>query len=140
MGLESPRSGNGTQRNDEDGPTLTHGEMQFGAGMVAARRFGAIGLVDPRPFLVGKLNDTFEKYPDIGVLLPAMGYGEKQMKDLEATIAKTKCDAVVIGTPINLARFIKIKQPHTRVYYELTEIGKPTLEQILNETILKKKK
>ncbi|MGA2296878.1 MAG: cyclic 2,3-diphosphoglycerate synthase [FCB group bacterium] len=124
----------------EDGPTLTHGEMQFGAGMVAARRFGAIGLVDPRPFLVGKLNDTFQKYPDIGILLPAMGYGEKQMKDLEATIAKVKCDAVIIGTPINLARFIKIKQPHTRVFYELTEIGKPTLEQILKETILKKKK
>ncbi|MFA6569751.1 MAG: cyclic 2,3-diphosphoglycerate synthase [Bacteroidota bacterium] len=123
----------------EDGPTLTHGEMAYGAGIVAARRFGAESLIDPRPYLVGKLKETFEKYPEIGILLPAMGYGDKQMKDLEATISKTKCDAVVIGTPINLARFIKIKQPNTRVFYELTEIGKPNIATILKETILKKK-
>lgn len=121
----------------EDGPTLTHGEMSIGAGVVAARRYGASELVDPRPYLVGSLVDTFEKYPDIGALLPAMGYGEKQMKDLEATINNTDCDAVVIGTPINLARFIKINKPYTRVYYELAEIGKPNLKDILT-TFLQK--
>ncbi len=117
----------------EDGPTLTHGEMEFGAGAVAARRFGAESLVDPRPYLVGDLVATFEKYPHIGTILPAMGYGEKQMKDLEETINRTECDAVVIGTPINLARFIKINKPYTRVYYELAEIGKPTLRDILKK-------
>ncbi len=117
----------------EDGPTLTHGEMDIGAGVVAARRFGASSLVNPRPYLVGELVQTFEKYPDIGTLLPAMGYGEKQMKDLEATINRTDCDAVVIGTPINLARFIKINKPYTRVYYELAEIGKPNLRDALSK-------
>lgn len=117
----------------EDGPTLTHGEMQFGAGVVAARRFGAKELVDPRPYTVASITDTYEKYPYIGTLLPAMGYGKKQMKDLEKTIERTKCDAVVIGTPINLGRFIKINKPHTRVYYELAEIGKPDIKQILRE-------
>ncbi|MGB9771141.1 MAG: cyclic 2,3-diphosphoglycerate synthase [Candidatus Kapaibacteriota bacterium] len=115
----------------EDGPTLTHGEMSLGAAVVAARRFGAEQLVDPRPYLVGSLVETFEKYPDIGALLPAMGYGAEQMKDLEATINNTDCDAVLIGTPINLARFIKINKPYTRVYYELAEIGKPNLKDIL---------
>lgn len=115
----------------EDGPTLTHGEMDLGAGVIAARRFGANSLVDPRPYLVGELVQTFEQYPDIGTLLPAMGYGEKQMKDLEATINRTDCDSVVIGTPINLARFININKPHTRVYYELAEIGKPNLRDTL---------
>ncbi len=121
----------------EDGPTLTHGEMEFGAGVVAARRFGAEELVDPRPFIVGKIKDTYEKYPYIGALLPAMGYGEQQMKDLEATINNTECDSVVIGTPINLTRFIKINKPTTRVYYELAEIGEPNIKTILNDTILK---
>lgn len=121
----------------EDGPTLTHGEMEFGAGVVAARRFGAEELVDPRPFIVGKIKDTYEKYPYIGALLPAMGYGEQQMKDLEATINNTECDSVVIGTPINLTRFIKINKPTTRVYYELAEIGEPNIKTILKETILK---
>ncbi|MCX7909924.1 MAG: cyclic 2,3-diphosphoglycerate synthase [Ignavibacteria bacterium] len=117
----------------EDGPTLTHGEMSIGAGVVASRRFGAKELVDPRPFLVGSLVETFEKYPDIGSLLPAMGYGEQQMKDLEATINRTDCDAVVIGTPINLSRFIRINKPYTRVFYELAEIGKPNLKEILTD-------
>lgn len=115
----------------EDGPTLTHGEMQYGAGVVAAKRFGALDLVDPRPYIVGKIIDTFETYPDIGTLLPAMGYGKEQMKDLEKTINNTECDSVVIGTPINLARFIKINKPYTRVYYELAEIGSPNLRELL---------
>ncbi|MBI5326470.1 MAG: GTPase [Ignavibacteriae bacterium] len=117
----------------EDGPTLTHGEMEIGAGTVAARRYGAAELVDPRPFIVGKLKETFAKYPEIGVLLPAMGYGEQQLKDLESTINKTDCDSVVIGTPINLGRYIKIKKPNTRVYYELTEISKPTIADLLKK-------
>jgi predicted GTPase len=115
----------------EDGPTLTHGEMEYGAGTVAAVKFGASGIVDPRPYTVGSISETFEKYPDIGVLLPAMGYGEQQMKDLEKTIDKTECDAVVIGTPIDLRRVIKIKKPSVRVKYELQEIGKPDLRDIL---------
>jgi predicted GTPase len=121
----------------EDGPTLTHGEMTIGAGTVAARRFGAAELVDPRPYIVGKIGETYEKYPYIGTLLPAMGYGEEQMKDLETTINNTKCDTVVIGTPINLGRFIKIDKPTSRVFYELAEIGEPKIKTILNDTILK---
>lgn len=121
----------------EDGPTLTHGEMSIGAAVVAARRNGAVELVDPRPYLVGSLVDTFKTYPEIGTLLPAMGYGEQQMKDLEATINNTDCDVVVVGTPINLARFIKINKPHTRVYYELAEIGKPNLKDILSDFVSK---
>jgi predicted GTPase len=117
----------------EDGPTLTHGEMDQGAGMVAARRYGASSYVDPRPYTVGKITETFEKYPEIGILLPAMGYGDQQMKDLETTINNTVCDSVVIGTPINLARFIKINKPHTRVNYELTEISAPKLGEILRD-------
>jgi len=121
----------------EDGPTLTHGEMKIGAAVVAARKFGAAGLVDPRPYLVGRLRDTFRTYPGIGTLLPAMGYGAKQLKDLEATINRTACDAVVIGTPIDLNRIITIKKPSTRVYYNLQEIGKPDLEMIIDEFIRK---
>jgi len=117
----------------EDGPSLTHGEMDIGAGTVAARRFGASDLVDPRPWTVGKITETFEKYPEIGILLPAMGYGEQQMKDLEESINATECEAVVIGTPINLGRFINIKHPSTRVYYELGEIGTPNLKGIISE-------
>jgi len=119
----------------EDGPTLTHGEMKIGAAVVAARKFGAAGLVDPRPYLVGSLKDTFRTYPGIGTLLPAMGYGSKQLKDLEASINQTPCDAVVIGTPIDLNRIITIKKPSTRVYYNLQEIGKPDLDDILEEFI-----
>lgn len=120
----------------EDGPTLTHGEMSIGAGVVAARRFGAYELVDPRPYIVGRIKDTFETYPEIGTLLPAMGYGEQQMKDLEATIANTDCDSVVIGTPINLGRFIKINQPNTRVFYELAEIGLPNIKSVIQKFLV----
>jgi predicted GTPase len=115
----------------EDGPTLTHGGMTFGAGMVAAERFGAAAVVDPRPFLKGSLVQTFQKYPDIGELLPAMGYGDEQMRDLQATINAADCDAVIIGTPIDLRRIISIKKPSTRVYYDLQEIGSPTLKDVL---------
>jgi len=117
----------------EDGPTLTHGEMQIGAGIVAARKYGARECIDPRPFVVGKLAETFRIYPKIGQLLPAMGYGETQIRDLEETIARTDCDSVVIGTPIDLNRIVKIKQPSTRVYYDLQEIGRPDLSEILTE-------
>ncbi len=113
----------------EDGPTLTHGEMKLGAGTVAAEKYGAAHIVDPRPFTVGTISETFRKYPEIGVLLPAMGYGEQQMKDLEATIAATDCDSVVIGTPIDLRRVIHIRQPSTRVTYELGPEGSAELEQ-----------
>lgn len=116
----------------EDGPTLTHGEMKIGAGTVAANRFGAGNIIDPRPYAVGKLAETFAIYPEIGTLLPAMGYGDQQMKDLENTINNTDCDSVVIATPIDLARFINIKKPNTRVYYELTEIGLPNVKSIIN--------
>jgi len=116
----------------EDGPTLTHGEMKFGAGVVAAERFGAAALVDPRPYLKGALVDTFTKYPDIGTVLPAMGYGKQQLQDLEATINAVDCEAVVVGTPIDLRRVIEIKPPAARVYYNLQEIGSPTLEDVLD--------
>jgi predicted GTPase len=115
----------------EDGPTCTHGEMKYGAGVVAALRFGAAELVDPRPFAVGSIATTFKRYPGIGPLLPAMGYGEKQIEDLEATVRKAKVDVVVVATPIDLTRLIKIAQPMLRVTYDLQEIGKPTLEDAL---------
>ncbi len=123
----------------EDGPTLTHGEMTIGAGIVAAQKFGATELVDPRPFLVGKLRETFETYPDIGELLPAMGYSPEQLKDLETTINNSDCDSVIIGTPIDLNRIINIKKPNTRVYYDLQEIGKPDLTGILSDFAAKNK-
>ena len=123
----------------EDGPTLTHGEMKLGAGIIAARKFGASELVDPRPYIVGRLKETFSTYPGIGTLLPAMGYGEQQLRDLESTINKTKCDSVVIATPIDLNRIINIKKPNTRVYYDLQEIGDPNLTQVLDEFVKKHK-
>ncbi len=123
----------------EDGPTLTHGEMKIGAGTVAAQKFGAADLVDPRPYTVGKLAETFKIYPNIGVLLPAMGYSDKQLKDLEKTINNTKCDSVVIGTPIDLNRLIKINKPNTRVYYDLQEIGLPDLDGIIKDFVKKHK-
>ena len=116
----------------EDGPTLTHGEMKFGAGVVAAEKFGASELIDPRKYTVGKLSETFDHYPKIGTLLPAMGYGDEQIKDLETTINNTECQGVIIGTPIDLRRIIDIKHPCTRVTYDLQEIGHPTLDEILN--------
>ncbi len=115
----------------EDGPTLTHGEMTYGAGVVAAQKFGADELVDPRPYTVRSITATFEKYPEIGTLLPAMGYGEHQIKDLEETINNTECDLVVIGTPIDLRKLVKINKPAVRVTYELQEIGKPDLQDVL---------
>jgi predicted GTPase len=121
----------------EDGPSLTHGEMKLGAGTVAAKKYGAGEIIDPRPFTVGKLSETFKIYPDIGILLPAMGYGEEQLRDLEATINNTDCDSVIIGTPIDLNRIINIKKPNTRVYYDLQEIGEPTLEGVLNDFVKK---
>jgi len=109
--------------------------MKIGAAVVAAEKFGATGFVDPRPYTVGSLKETFETYPDIGVVLPAMGYGEQQLKDLEATINNTECDAVVIGTPIDLSRIIKINKPFTRVYYNLQEIGRPDLTGVLGDFV-----
>jgi predicted GTPase len=115
----------------EDGPTLTHGEMKYGAGVLAARRHGAAEIVDPRPYAVGRLQETFENYPEIGTLLPAMGYGEEQMKDLGETIARTPAEVVLVATPIDLRRIIKFDKPALRVHYELQEIGKPDLEDVL---------
>ena len=117
----------------EDGPTLTHGEMTYGAGTVAAQKIGASEIVDPRPYTVKSITATYNKYPNIGILLPAMGYGKGQMKDLETTINRTKCDSVIIGTPIDLGRYIKINKPHTRIKYDLQEIGGITVETILKE-------
>ena len=115
----------------EDGPTLTHGEMTFGAAVVAARRYGAAELVDPRPYAVGKIAETFEKYPDIGTLLPAVGYGEQQVADLQETIRRTECDLVLIGTPIDLRRLVEFDKPAARVSYELKERGTPDLPSVL---------
>lgn len=117
----------------EDGPTLTHGEMLYGAGVIAARKYGATGLVDARPFAVGTIKTTYEKYSRIGALLPAMGYGEQQMKDLETTINNADAELVIIGTPIDLRRVISLNKPAVRVRYELQEIGEPTLEQVLDQ-------
>ncbi len=122
----------------EDGPTLTHGEMAYGAGYVAAKRFGAKEIVDPRPFAVKSIAATYKKYPKTGPILPAMGYGEAQTRDLEATINASDVDLVIIGTPIDLTRVIKINKPHQRVRYELQEIGQPTLEDILKKKFRKK--
>ncbi len=121
----------------EDGPTLTHGEMKIGAGVVAAAKYGASAFVDPRPYLTGKLKETFEIYPNIGEILPAMGYGAEQLADLETTINNTECDAVVIGTPMDLNRIINITKPTTRVFYDLQEIGQPDLTGILDGFIKK---
>ncbi|MCX8058454.1 MAG: cyclic 2,3-diphosphoglycerate synthase [Spirochaetes bacterium] len=121
----------------EDGPTLTHGEMQYGAGIVAARKFGVKEIVDPRPWVVGKIKETYEKYPYIGTLLPAMGYSKEQIKDLETTINKVDCDAVIVATPIDLGRIVKINKPAYRVTYELAEIGKPDLVDILKDFVKK---
>jgi predicted GTPase len=115
----------------EDGPTCTHGEMGYGAGVVAARKFGAAQIVDPRHWAVGTIAETFRAYPRIGPLLPAMGYGKKQVRDLEETIRRTDADTVVIATPIDLKRVVKIQKPSVRVQYELQEIGRPTLEDAL---------
>jgi len=117
----------------EDGPTLTHGEMRIGAGTVAAQKFGAAEIIDPRPYATGEIKKTYQTYPKIGTLLPAMGYSDQQIRDLEATINKVPCDVVIIGTPIDLKRIVKIKKPALRVTYELEEIGEPSLRTILSE-------
>ncbi len=119
----------------EDGPTLTHGEMKYGAGVVAAQKFGAAEMVDPRPWAVASIAETYAKYPGIGILLPAMGYGEKQMKDLEVTINACDCDLVISATPIDITRVIKPSKPILRVRYELQEIGEPTLAQIIRQKL-----
>jgi predicted GTPase len=121
----------------EDGPTLTHGEMAYGAGWVAAKRFGAAEIVDPRPFAVGTIHDTYVKYPNTGAILPAMGYGDKMVKDLEDTINKANVDLVISATPIDLNRILKVNKPMQRVRYELQEIGQPTLTEILKEKFKK---
>jgi len=117
----------------EDGPTLTHGGMKFGAGTIAAQRFGAEEIIDPRPYTVASITATYKKYPKIGYLLPAMGYGDQQIKDLQETVNRVGCDAVVIGTPIDLSRLISFKVPYTRARYELQEIGHPTLDTLLKK-------
>jgi predicted GTPase len=121
----------------EDGPTLTHGEMAYGAGFVAARRFGAGKIVDPRPYAVDSIKATYEKYPETGTILPAVGYGDAMMHDLEETINKADVDLVLSGTPIDLTRVITINKPIQRVRYELQEIGEPTLKSILQKKFSK---
>lgn len=116
----------------EDGPTLTHGDMPYGAGYIAAERF-AKKIVDPRPYAVGSIKKTFEKYPHLEKVLPAMGYSKTQMRELQETINRVPCDAVVVGTPIDITRFMLINKPHTRVFYELEEIGKPNLKTIVRK-------
>ncbi|MFX0108052.1 MAG: GTPase, partial [Candidatus Hodarchaeota archaeon] len=116
----------------EDGPTVTHGDMPYGAGFIAARKAGA-KIVDPRPYAIGSIQNTFEKYSHLEDVLPAMGYGKTQMAELEKTINKADVDAVIIGTPIDLGRLIKINKPSVRIRYDLQEIGKPNLEDILSE-------
>ncbi len=115
----------------EDGPTLTHGEMAYGAGYIAAQRFGAAEIVDPRPYAVGSIRETYAKYPTTGTVLPAMGYGEAQIRELEATINAADADLVIVATPIDLTRLIRVNKPTQRVRYELQEIGRPNLEDVL---------
>ncbi|MGQ4834023.1 MAG: cyclic 2,3-diphosphoglycerate synthase [Candidatus Asgardarchaeia archaeon] len=122
----------------EDGPTLTHGEMKYGAGYIAAKNAGAKEIIDPRPYAVGSIKETYKKYPHLDVILPAMGYGEKQIKELEETINKADADLVVIGTPIDLRRLMKLNKPAVRVKYEIRERTKPTLEDILRDFLKKK--
>lgn len=119
----------------EDGPTLTHGEMKYGAGVVAAQKFGAKEIIDPRPYAVGTISQTYQNYPKIGTLLPAMGYGKKQIQELQETINTADCDLVIIGTPIDLTRIIKINKKSIRVKYELQEIGRPNLEEVLSQKV-----
>ena len=119
----------------EDGPTLTHGEMKFGAGTVAAKKYGAAEIIDPRPYVSGEMKKTYDTYPKIGTLLPAMGYSPRQIRDLESTVNRVPCDVVIIGTPIDLSRIIKIKKPALRVTYDLQEIGEPSLQSVLSDFV-----
>jgi predicted GTPase len=122
----------------EDGPTLTHGGMAFGAGIVAARRFGAAEIVDPRPYAVGSILEVYRQYPNTGPLLPAMGYGEAQVAELECTIHNTPCDLVLVATPIDLRRVVSIDKPVQRVRYEIEEIGRPNLADVLAQAFASK--
>ena len=124
----------------EDGPTLTHGGMTYGAGVIAAQKFGAKEIIDPRSWVKGEIKKTFESYPEIGALLPAMGYDKKQIKDLERTINLTPCDSVVIATPVDLTKILKINKPSVRVRYELQEIGKPDLEEVIDKFLKRRQK
>lgn len=124
----------------EDGPTLTHGNMPYGAGVIVAKKLGASELVDPRPYAVGSIVAAFKKFPHLGPLLPALGYGKEQIQELQETINTTPCDIVVIGTPIDLRRILKINKPAVRAKYELQELGSPTLEDILNKRFSKRQK
>ncbi len=117
----------------EDGPTVTHGDMAYGAGMMAARKLGAKQLVDPRPFAVGSIKETFEKYRQLELVLPAMGYGDQQVRELEETIKRVECDVIVVATPIDIRRIVKLDKPAVRVSYEVEERSRPTLEEILSE-------
>jgi predicted GTPase len=121
----------------EDGPTLTHGEMKYGAGVVAAKKHGVAKMIDPRPYAVGTIAGTFKKYPGIGVLLPAMGYSDQQIKDLQTTINKTPCDMYVVGTPIDLRRLVKFPKPAVRVGYDLKETSKPDLTAAIKKVVKK---
>ena len=121
----------------EDGPTVTHGEMPLGAGGFAVKKYDIKEIVDPRPWAVGSIKETFKKYPHLGPVLPAMGYGEKQMKELEETINACDCDAVVIGTPTDLRRYLRLNKPAVRVKYEIEEVSKPDLEEILKNFVQK---
>ncbi len=124
----------------EDGPTLTHGEMAYGAGLVAAHRFGAAEIIDPRPYAVGSIKAIYQKYPTTGPILPAMGYGQTQMEELEQTINATPCDMVIIGTPIDLGQLLTINHPYQQVSYDLQEIGQPTLTEILKKKFAQKRR
>jgi len=121
----------------EDGPTLTHGNMPYGAGAIISKKLGASEIVDPRPYAVGSIKETYKKYTHLGAILPAVGYGERQIAELKETIDKTPCDTVVIGTPIDLRRVMTIDKPTVRVKYELKVLGPTTLEQILEEFLRK---
>jgi predicted GTPase len=115
----------------EDGPTLTHGNMPYGAGTIIAQRLGALEIVDPRPYAAGSIVKAFQEYPHLGAVLPALGYGQGQIKELEETINKTPCDVVLVGTPVDLRRVLRLNKPAVRATYELQEIGKPTLKDVL---------
>jgi len=119
----------------EDGPTLTHGEMAYGAGMVAARRFGAAEILDPRPYAVGSIREVYQRYPQTGPVLPAMGYGAEQIRELEETINRAPCDLVLTATPVDLTRILRVRHPVLRVRYEIQEIGRPTLADVLMERL-----
>ena len=122
----------------EDGPTTTHGEMPYGAGTLAAKEFGASEIVDPRPYAVGTIAEIYQKYTHLGPIIPALGYGELQIRELELTINATPCDSIIVGTPIDLRPVLNLNKPVVRVRYELQEIGSPNLEEIINREFPRK--